>query len=135
MKRLRLLRWIILAIFTAAFGALASQPPLPLKPFDGQDVAQLLTVLVLIFLFLERSLEVFVVTWRSRGAEALAEDVRKHQRQHTRFSNLTPAECQHDSQWQAANNALEEARKITGRLSRRHPPGGTVGSTNLWAAD
>jgi len=50
------------------------------KPFGWDEVGQLLTFLILISLFLERALEVFITTWRRHGEERLDNNVQACER-------------------------------------------------------
>ena len=50
------------------------------KPFGWDEVSQLLTFLILIALFLERALEVFVTTWRRPGEGKLDNAVQSCER-------------------------------------------------------
>lgn len=45
--------------------------PLPIKPFGINEISQLLSLLFVIALLLERSLEIFVITWRDPDELAL----------------------------------------------------------------
>jgi len=53
---------------------------LTFKPFGFNDVSQLLTFLVLVSLFLERSLEVFISTWRLPREEKIDNDIQNNER-------------------------------------------------------
>jgi len=53
---------------------------LTFKPFGFDDVSQLLTFLVLVSLFLERSLEVFISTWRLPREEKIDNDIQNNER-------------------------------------------------------
>lgn len=50
------------------------------KPFGWNEVGQLLTFLILISLFLERSLEVFITTWRRPREEAIDNKIQASER-------------------------------------------------------
>jgi hypothetical protein len=50
------------------------------KPFGWDEVGRLLTFLILIALFLERALEVFITTWRHPGQEQLDKSVQSCER-------------------------------------------------------
>jgi len=54
-----------------------SPTPVPFRAFTYNDVVELLTGMVLIALFLERTLEVLITTWRGPGATDLSNRVDK----------------------------------------------------------
>ncbi|OUL29268.1 hypothetical protein [Nostoc sp. 106C] len=62
---------IIISFLLVTLTAWLSQRPLELKPFGLDDLMQLLTLPFFISLLLERSLEVFITTWRGPTTEQL----------------------------------------------------------------
>jgi len=69
---------VILAIL--ALPAFLFPNSLTFKPFGFNEVSQLLTFLVLVSLFLERSLEVFISTWRHPREEEIDNDIQNNER-------------------------------------------------------
>lgn len=64
------------------------------KPFGWDEVGQLLTFLILISLFLERSLEVFITTWRRPGEEKLDNGVQSCEREIAELKNQIETKIQ-----------------------------------------
>jgi hypothetical protein len=62
---------IIISFLVVTFSTWLSSKPFILKPFGANDIIQLLTLLLFISLLLERSLEVFITTWRGPFVEQL----------------------------------------------------------------
>jgi hypothetical protein len=62
---------IIISFLVVTLSAWLSSKPFVLKPFGVNDIIQLLTLLLFISLLLERSLEVFITTWRGPFVEQL----------------------------------------------------------------
>ncbi|MFN6565855.1 hypothetical protein [Dendronalium sp. ChiSLP03b] len=62
---------IIISFLLVTLSAWLSPQPFILKPFGLNDIIQLLSLLFFISLLLERSLEVFITTWRGSTAEQL----------------------------------------------------------------
>ncbi|AFY35055.1 hypothetical protein Cal7507_4694 [Calothrix sp. PCC 7507] len=62
---------IIITFSLITFSAWLAPKPFALKPFGANEVMQLLTLPFFISLLLERSLEVFITTWRGPIAEQL----------------------------------------------------------------
>lgn len=62
---------IIISFLLVTLSAWFSPQPFILKPFGINDIIQLLSLLFFISLLLERSLEVFITTWRGSTAEQL----------------------------------------------------------------
>ncbi|MEA5602322.1 hypothetical protein [Nostoc sp. UHCC 0252] len=62
---------ILISFLVVTVSTWLSSKPFVLKPFGVNDIIQLLTLLLLISLLLERSLEVFITTWRSSFVEQL----------------------------------------------------------------
>ncbi|MBD2203169.1 hypothetical protein H6G33_17185 [Calothrix sp. FACHB-1219] len=62
---------IVISFLLVTFTAWLSQRPLALRPFGFDDIMQLLALPFFISLLLERSLEVFITTWRGPTTEQL----------------------------------------------------------------
>ena len=62
---------IIISFLVVTFSTWLSSQPFTLKPFGLNDVIQVLTLPLFISLLLERSLEVFITTWRGPYVEQL----------------------------------------------------------------
>ncbi|BAY24763.1 hypothetical protein NIES2100_45600 [Calothrix sp. NIES-2100] len=62
---------IVVSFLLVTFTAWLSQRPLELRPFGFDNLMQLLTLPFFISLLLERSLEVFITTWRGPTTEQL----------------------------------------------------------------
>lgn len=62
---------IVISFLLVTFTAWLSQRPLELRPFGFDDIMQLLALPFFISLLLERSLEVFITTWRGPTTEQL----------------------------------------------------------------
>ncbi len=62
---------IIISFLVVTLSTWLSSKPFVLKPFGINDIIQLLTLQLFISLLLERSLEVFITTWRGPFAEQL----------------------------------------------------------------
>lgn len=62
---------IIISFLVVTLSTWLSSKPFVLKPFGLNDIIQLLTLPLFISLLLERSLEVFITTWRSPFVEQL----------------------------------------------------------------
>jgi hypothetical protein len=62
---------IIISFLVVTFSTWLSSKPFVLKPFGVNDIMQSLTLLLFISLLLERSLEIFITTWRSPFVEQL----------------------------------------------------------------
>ncbi|WGV27561.1 hypothetical protein [Halotia branconii] len=63
--------WIFISFFVVTLLAWLSPQPFIVKTFGLDDIVQLLTLPLFISLLLERSLEVFITTWRGTKAEKL----------------------------------------------------------------
>jgi hypothetical protein len=72
-------------------------------PISGEDVVDLLTPLILIALFIERALEVFVTGWRSLGKDQLSATLDDAKRSGARIAE--------------AEAALDEYRRQTQRIA------------------
>ncbi|NJK36333.1 MAG: hypothetical protein HC825_05750 [Oscillatoriales cyanobacterium RM1_1_9] len=66
-----------------------------LKPFGWEDVGQLLTFLILVALFLERALEVFITTWRRPGEEIFDNRIQACERKIAELKNQIDAKVAH----------------------------------------
>lgn len=64
------------------------------KPFGWDEVGQLLAFLILISLFLERALEVFITTWRGSQGEKLDNNVQACERKIAELKTLIETELQ-----------------------------------------
>ncbi|MEH1890952.1 MAG: hypothetical protein V7K92_16390 [Nostoc sp.] len=62
---------IIISFLVVTLSTWLSSKPFILKPFGLNDIIQLLTLQLFISLLLERSLEVFITTWRGPFVEQL----------------------------------------------------------------
>lgn len=62
---------IIISFLVVTLSTWLSSKPFVLKPFGVNDIVQLLTLQLFISLLLERSLEVFITTWRGPFVEQL----------------------------------------------------------------
>ncbi len=62
---------IIISFLVVTLSTWLSSKPFVLKPFGVNDIVQLLTLQLFISLLLERSLEVFITTWRGSFVEQL----------------------------------------------------------------
>ncbi|MEH2354234.1 hypothetical protein [Nostoc sp.] len=62
---------IIISFLVVTLSTWLSSKPFILKPFGVNDIVQLLTLQLFISLLLERSLEVFITTWRGPFVEQL----------------------------------------------------------------
>ncbi|MEA5502754.1 hypothetical protein VB735_06450 [Halotia wernerae UHCC 0503] len=62
---------IFISFFVVSLLAWLSPQPFIIKTFDLNDIIQLLTLPLFISLLLERSLEIFITTWRGTKAEKL----------------------------------------------------------------
>ncbi|PHM10262.1 hypothetical protein [Nostoc sp. 'Peltigera malacea cyanobiont' DB3992] len=62
---------IIISFLVVTLSTWLSSKPFILKPFGANDIIQLLTLQLFISLLLERSLEVFITTWRGPFVEQL----------------------------------------------------------------
>ncbi|MBE9050203.1 hypothetical protein IQ243_07205 [Nostocales cyanobacterium LEGE 11386] len=62
---------ILISFLVVTLSVWLSPQPFILKPFNLNDIIQLLTLLFFISLLLERFLEVFITTWRGQTAEQL----------------------------------------------------------------
>ncbi|MCI0525859.1 MAG: hypothetical protein L0Y56_00195 [Nitrospira sp.] len=81
MKKNTLLILLVVLISLAILLPASLSPNLfILKPFGLNEVAQLLTFLILIALFLERALEVFITTWRGPEEEKIDNEIQHHER-------------------------------------------------------
>jgi hypothetical protein len=83
MKLSNVFTFFLGAVFILAILALPAflfPKSLSFKPFGLNDVSQLLTFLFLVSLFLERSLEVFISTWRLPREEKIDNDIQNNER-------------------------------------------------------
>ncbi|MBW4555207.1 MAG: hypothetical protein KME59_04575 [Trichormus sp. ATA11-4-KO1] len=69
---------IILSFLVVTLSAWLSPQPFTLKPFELNDLIQLLTLLFFISLLLERFLEVLITAWRGQTAEQLDIAIQHH---------------------------------------------------------
>jgi hypothetical protein len=68
---------IVISFLLVTFTAWLSQRPLELRPFGFDEVMQLLALPFFISLLLERSLEVFITTWRGPTTEQLEANIQQ----------------------------------------------------------
>jgi hypothetical protein len=68
---------IIISFLVVTFSTWLSSQPFIFKPFGLNDIIQLLTLPLFISVLLERSLEVFITTWRSPFIEQLDIDIQQ----------------------------------------------------------
>lgn len=78
------------------------------KEFGATDVVQLLTLLLVVAVFAERALEIFVGTWRGPRASELAQDVEDRAAVVERLKKATPVD---EPALAAAVAALEDVRR------------------------
>jgi hypothetical protein len=78
------------------------------KQFGAGDIAQLLTILLVVAVFAERALEIFIGTWRGPRAAELAHDVEERGAQLTALDKAAPRD---EPAVKAARAALEDARR------------------------
>ena len=102
-------------VILAALGALVlvywlNPAVIPFKKYSAGDFTQQLTPLVLIALFIERSLEVFLTVWRGGTAAALQRDV--DEATALPDSDPTKVKTLHD-----ANDALIEYKSTTQQIA------------------
>ena len=83
---------IIISFLVVTLSTWLSSKPFVLKPFGVNDIIQLLTLLLFISLLLERSLEVFITTWRSPFIEQL--DISIQQEKALISDQIKPLEVQ-----------------------------------------
>ncbi|WP_414544152.1 hypothetical protein [Nostoc sp. CCY0012] len=70
----------VIGAIIVAWPTWLSAKPLIIKDFGVNEVTQLLTLLLLISLFLERALEVFISTWRGSTIKKIDVELHKHER-------------------------------------------------------
>ncbi len=71
---------IVFIVAILALPAFLFPNPLAFKPFGLNDVSQLLTFVVLVSLFLERAMEVFISTWRGPKGEEIDNTIQNIER-------------------------------------------------------
>ncbi|RCJ23068.1 hypothetical protein A6S26_00430 [Nostoc sp. ATCC 43529] len=69
---------IIISFLVVTFSTWLSSQPFAFRPFGLSDIIQQLTLPLFISLLLERSLEVFITTWRSPFIEELDIEIQRH---------------------------------------------------------
>lgn len=70
----------VIGAIIVAWPTWLSAKPFIIKDFGVNEVTQLLTLLLLISLFLERALEVFISTWRGSTIKKIDVELQKHER-------------------------------------------------------
>lgn len=82
--------WTLAVIFAAALALQYAIEPiaLPFWTFTAADVSRILTPLVLIALFIERALEVFITSSRQLGADQLAQPLARETAKETKDLSL-----------------------------------------------
>uniref|UniRef100_A0A832H585 Uncharacterized protein n=1 Tax=Oscillatoriales cyanobacterium SpSt-402 TaxID=2282168 RepID=A0A832H585_9CYAN len=119
---------VVIGLFVAILLPASLSPNLfTLKPFSWSDVIQLLTFLLLISLFLERALEVFITPWRRDTDENLDNQVKHSER---RIAEIK-------EQIEAESKQLETLVRLEEASSRdrqdniaRFNPAQSIGETN-----
>ena len=107
MQATRFIPWLIAAVILS-FPTWLTPTPTVLKNFGLADIGQLLGSLLLVALFLERALEVFITTWRGPDA---AECDRRAEARRVQLEELKAQPQPNQAQLTAAVNALEQAEQ------------------------
>ena len=107
MQATRFIPWMIAAVILSLPTWLTPTPTV-LKNFGLADIGQLLGSLLLVALFLERALEVFITTWRGPDA---AEFDRRVEARRVQLEELKAQPQPDQAQLTAAVNALEQAEQ------------------------
>jgi len=111
MRGTQLVPWLLIAA-ALSLPLWLTPEPVVFKDFGTTEVAQLLTSLLLVALFLERALEVFVTTWRGPGAAELDRQVRQCADQKAQLEQRPEAQREAlQSARDAAMAALEHAEQ------------------------
>jgi len=111
MRGTQLVPWLLIAA-APSLPLWLTPEPVAFKDFGTTEVAQLLTSLLLVALFLERALEVFVTTWRGPGAAELDRQVRQCADQKAQLEQRPEAQREAlQSARDAAMAALEHAEQ------------------------
>ena len=105
-------KYLVLAVSLAAVAVIYRYPPavIHFRPYSPADFTQQLTPLVLIALFIERSLEVFITVWRGGGLGDLQHSV-------DQANALPDSDPQKAAKIQAANQALDEYKFKTQKIA------------------
>src|SRR4030095_12206243 len=90
----------------------ASQFPLSItfREFGFGDISQLLTILAMVSLFLERSLEVFINTWRLPREEQIDNEIQNNERVIAEKTKLRAAKIEQPQTIAASREETEASR-------------------------
>lgn len=127
MKKKTLLNLLIIVGFGAVLLPASLSPNLFIfKKFGLPEITQLFTFLLLVSLFLERALEVFITTWRRPGEEEFSGKVRHCER---RIAELKEQIRKRGNQVEtvATKTTSEDALKSEKRTEFMQSPGDTSG--------
>ncbi|EKQ67710.1 hypothetical protein OsccyDRAFT_3998 [Leptolyngbyaceae cyanobacterium JSC-12] len=119
---------LVIGLFTAILLPASQSPNLfTLKPFGWSDVIQLLTFLLLISLFLERALEVFITPWRRDIDENLDNQVKHSERRITEIKEQIETE---NKQLETLIRLEEISSRDRKDIIAQFNPAQTIGDTN-----
>jgi len=96
---------LIIAMGVLVLGIMLSSNPASFKAFQPSEVLQLLAGILLVALFMERALEVFITTWRGPDAAQLDLSLKKSK------DRIIKLEQMGDVQADEIQNKLETERK------------------------
>src|SRR6266511_90041 len=108
----------------------ASQFPtsITFREFGVGDISQLLTLLAMVSLFLERSLEVFINTWRRPGEEQIDAEIQNNERVIAEKTKLRSAKIEESQTITASREETEDSRpakKVREAVAVTNVPGET----------
>ena len=82
------------------------------RPFGVNEVSQLLTFLVLISLFLERALEVFITTWRGPREQELDNEIQNNERVMAEKKELRDTKLEQPEAFMKTTELTQAPRKL-----------------------
>ena len=108
MKKIKLFLLVLFAVLPFLIISIFTPDPIIFKKFNTADVFQLLALLLLVSLFLERALEVFVSTWRGPDAAILDSKIEESEGKITRLKELKKTTTE---ELESAITKFEDAKK------------------------
>ncbi len=111
MKQTKLILLILFAVFPFLVVSFFILEPIKFKDFNTTDVIQVFALLMLVSLFLERALEVFLSTWRGPGSAVLDLKIEEFESKISRLKELkSPRPEEIESEYAKFENAKKERK-------------------------
>ena len=103
---------LIIAIIILVAGAVVSSNPAPFKAFQPAEILQILAGILMIALFMERALEVFITTWRGPDAAQLELTLKKSKEKILKLEQTSKARDEKSQGKLEAERALLEKARV-----------------------